>query len=123
MINFLKKIFIWWEQQTIGTMLYTLFFGKLKGEDNNGNRYYESKKGNRWVVYKKDIEASKISSEWYLWIHHTNNKDPQNKKINKIKYTWQKDRLENMTGTNKAYRPKKILENTNIKKKYETWKN
>ena len=122
MINFLKKIFIWWEQQTIGTMIYTLFFGKFKGKDDLGNKYYESKKGNRWVIYNKDIEASKISNDWYLWIHYTNNKTPENEKVNK-KYLWQKDRLENMTGTNKAYRPKKILENMNVKKKYETWKN
>ena len=30
--------------------------------------------------------------------------------------------MSNLTGTNEAYRPKKIIENKSIKKKYETWK-
>ena len=45
MINFFKNIFIWWNRQTIGTMLYTLFFGKFRGTDEFGNKYYESKLG------------------------------------------------------------------------------
>ena len=44
------------------------------------------------------------------------------KKIND-KFFWQKKRLANLTGTDEAYRPKKILDNKNIKKKYESWKN
>ena len=35
-----KQIFIWWNQQTIGTRLYTIFFGKYVGRDNKGNKYH-----------------------------------------------------------------------------------
>ena len=44
---------------------------------------------------------------------------------NKIsnKYNWEKSRKKNLTGTNEAYRPKKIKDNKKIKTKYETWKN
>ena len=33
----------------------------------------------RWVVYSKNIEATKITSDWYLWMHHTIDKIPDNK--------------------------------------------
>ena len=34
------------------------------------------------------IDASKITSDWYLWIHHTVDKIPDRKET---KYPWQKD--------------------------------
>ena len=36
----LKLIFTWWNKQTLGTFLKTLFFGKYVGSDSNGNKYY-----------------------------------------------------------------------------------
>ena len=38
------------------------------------------KKNERWVVYSNNIEATKITSDWYLWIHHTIDKVPDDKK-------------------------------------------
>ena len=67
------------------------------------------------IAYEK---ATKISSDWYLWIHHTVNKTPNNNQ--KEKYLWQKKHLENQTGTNNSYKPIKIKKNA-IKKKYDTW--
>ena len=32
MLTLFKKIFIWWNQETIGTKIQTLLYGKLKGE-------------------------------------------------------------------------------------------
>ena len=118
MIN-LKLIFTWWNKQTLGTLLKTLFFGKLIGKDEQGNKYYKSKKDERWVVYSSSVEASKIPGEWYLWIHHTVDETPKKESQN---FNWQKKRKENLTGTDKSYSPSKIL-NNKIKKKYESWKN
>jgi len=115
----LKIIFTWWNKQTFGTFFKTLFFGKYVGSDENGNKYYQSKKNERWVVYSKSIEATKITSDWFLWIHHTIDKIPDNKK--NIKYSWQKKHLENQTGSINSFKPVKISKNM-IKKKYETWK-
>ena len=70
----IKEIFTWWNKQTFGTRLNTMFFGKLVGEDTSGNKYYESKSGKRWVIFNGEIEASKIPIEWYSWIHRTGNK-------------------------------------------------
>ena len=114
----LKIIFTWWNKQTFGTFLKTLFFGKYVGADENGNKYYRSKKNERWVVYAGNIEATKINSEWYLWMHHTIDKIPN---LKENKYFWQKKHLENQTGTNNSFKPVKIRKNE-IKKKYETWK-
>ena len=50
MLTLFKKIFVWWNQETFGTKIETLFFGKFVGKDHLGNKYYESKKGKRWVI-------------------------------------------------------------------------
>jgi NADH dehydrogenase len=118
MVNF-KQIFIWWHKQTFGTFLKTLFYGKFVGQDFEGNKYYKSKKNERWIVYKDNIEASKISSEWFLWMHHTIDEIPKNKKT---PYLWQKKHLENQTGTSNSYKPNFISKLNNSKKKYDTWK-
>ena len=114
-----KQIFTWWYRQTFGTFLKTLFFGKFVGKDEYGNKYYKNKKNDRWVIYSNNVEASKITSDWFLWMHHTIN-EPPNK--DQKKYSWQKKHSENLTGTEEAYKPNKIV-NSNQKKKYETWKN
>ena len=114
----IKQIFTWWNRQTLGTRLQTFFTGRLVGEDNNGNKYYQSKSGRRWVVYNGEVEASKIPIEWYSWIHYINNKIENNHNLKK--YDWQKEHLPNQTGSSNSYHPKK--HNDVIKKKYKTWK-
>ena len=121
MISFLKQIFTWWHKQTIGTFIYTLFSGKFVGSDQFGNKYYSNSKGKRWVIYKNNIESSKIPPDWHLWIHSLTIKKPENI-INK--FSWQKEHEENLTGTKKAYNPEGslLLESKKNMKKYETWK-
>ena len=116
-MNF-KIFFTWWNKQTFGTFLKTLFFGKYVGKDRLGNKYYKNKKNDRWVIYKNDVEATKIDSDWYLWMHHTIDKVPDN---DEKKYKWQKKHLENKTGTKDSYKPIKIKKNIGLKK-YESWK-
>ena len=87
-------------------------------EDENGNRYYRNRQDERWVVYSRNIEASKITSDWFLWMHHTIDKIPSQ---NEKKYIWQKPHSENKSGSENAYKPIKIKKDSNIKK-YETWK-
>ena len=58
------------------------FFGKLVGKDEYGNKYYKNKKDKRWVIYKGEINASKITTDWYSWIHNISNNIPQEKKKN-----------------------------------------
>tara|TARA_B100000530_G_scaffold249318_1_gene163783 strand:+ start:1889 stop:2248 length:360 start_codon:yes stop_codon:yes gene_type:complete len=117
MLTIFKEIFTWWNQQTIGTRIQTLFYGTYVGKDKKGNKYYESKSGKRWVIYNGEIEASKIPDEWYSWIHHIGNKIENSHELKK--YNWQKEHLPNQTGTEKSYHPKKNKDA--IKKKYNSW--
>ena len=114
----LKIIFTWWNRQTFGTFLKTLFSGKYVGKDEFGNKYYKNKEDERWVVYSREIEATKITSDWFMWMHHTIDKIPSK---NDQKYLWQKIHAKNQTGSKNAYRPIKIKKDEKIKK-YETWK-
>ena len=119
MLTFLKKIFIWWNQDTFGTRIKTIFSGKFVGKDSFGNKYYEDKKGKRWVIYFDEIDASKIPVEWYSWIHFTPNKIEKNHELKK--YVWQKPHQPNLTVTEDSYYPNK---NKNaVEKKYKSWKN
>ena len=88
----LKQIFTWWHKQTLGTFLKTLFFGKFVGADSYGNKYYKSKNDQRWVVYKDNIEASKITSEWFLWCRFKSpllvKEDPHSSHLNGFSPVW-----------------------------------
>ena len=116
-MNF-KFLFTWWNKQTFGTFLKTLFTGTFVGKDQYGNKYYKNKKNQRWVIYSGEVEATKITTDWYLWMQHTIDKIPS-EEVSK-KYLWQKDHSENKSGTKESFKPTKIKKND--KKKYETWK-
>ena len=113
-----KIFFTWWNRQTFGTFLKTLFFGKFVGKDEFGNKYYRNKEDQRWVIYSKNIEATNITTDWFLWIHHTINEIPSS---SSKKYIWQKKHSQNLSGSSKAYKPNKILKEQKFKN-YETWK-
>ena len=87
----LKIIFTWWNKQTLGTFLKTLFSGKFVGKDEFGNKYYKNKKMKDGLFTQRNVEATKITSDWYLWMHHTIDKIPDK---NEKKYSWQKKHLK-----------------------------
>jgi len=120
MMNFLKQIFTWWNKQTFGTFLYTLFNGKFVGEDQFGNKYYLNSKGKRWVIYNNEVESTKIPPLWHSWIHFKSIKKPNDNKNN---FFWQKEHEQNLTGTDKAHKPEGSLSLDKKKnmKKYESW--
>jgi len=92
-------------------------FNYKVGSDEFGNQYFQSKnKKRRFVIYKGSPEATKIPSEWRVWIHHQCDDVPSHFKIKK--YFWQKMYLPNLTGTQLAYSPKKDQER---KSAYEAW--
>ena len=119
MLTFLKKIFTWWNRDTFGTRIKTIMYGKFIGSDEYGNKYYESKRGKRWVIYASEIDASKIPVEWYSWIHFMPNKIGNIHKLEK--HNWQKPHQANLTGTDSAYYPNKNNKNA-TEKKYKSWK-
>ena len=66
-----------------------------------------------------EIDASKIPTDWYSWIHHTPNVLENNQNPNK--FTWQKPHKPNLTGTKEAYYPNKDKDEP--EKKYKSWLN
>jgi len=103
-MGILRSIFTWWNGTTIGTSLYTSRHGEKVGEDDDGNVYYQNGDGTRrWVIYADQTEASNVSAEWYGWMHHTYDQPPTDAPIKA--WSWQKERLPNLTGTDAAYRP------------------
>ena len=109
-MSLISDLFTWWNGATLSTRLYTNARGKFVGEDDRGNRYYQDAKGKgtagrprRWVIYKGYAEASKVSPDWFGWLHYTVDTPPAEDAYHAR--PWQKPHVENMTGTTLAYHP------------------
>ena len=111
----------------LGTILYTVFFGKEVGKDELGNRYFISKKkpSKKWVLYKNDKNPTSIPVNWQLWLTEDDLYSVPPLEDSSIKkYTWEKNRTKNYTGTINAYHPAKEIitqKTTNKQKKYKNW--
>ena len=88
----------------------TIFSGaRFAGYDAYGNKYYRAKarKGykreRRWVIYKGEVDASRVPPEWHGWLHHQTDEFPKSE--NGYRKIWQKPHRMNATGTTSAYRP------------------
>ena len=136
-MNWLSKIFTWWNGATIGTMLFTKRRGEHVGTDAAGNMYYRAKakrggtptdgsyteRERRWVIYAGSNDASNVPAEWHGWLHGSFEGVPESylppPKI------WEVDYTPNATGTAKAYRPAGALERggqrARAKGDYEAW--
>jgi NADH:ubiquinone oxidoreductase subunit len=82
---------------------------RLVGKDEFGNMYYESRRADRTfgrksrhVVYKGEVEATKIPAQWFSWIHFQISEPPKN---NVKAHKWEKEHTPNLTGTRRAYLP------------------
>jgi len=118
------EIFIWWHGQTMGTRLHTALHGKFVGQDDAGNKYYVSKKGDRrWVTYNGPIDASAIPSGWHGWMHHRTDVLPTDQGYSPK--AWEKEHQANLTGTGAAYRPKGSMlaegERPRVTGDYDAW--
>lgn len=124
MFKFFKSIFIWWQNATIGTWLYTARKGKKVGADHEGNTYYQTRDGTRrWVIYNGTIEASRVPPEWHLWLHKTVKEPPTIKPLKT--QSWEKPHEPNLSGTSRAYFPpgsRKKGKRPHATGDYEAWK-
>ena len=64
---------------------------------------YSLRKERRWVIYKVDVEASRVPPEWHAWLHHTVDDPPP--EGGPPRRAWQRDHQRNLTGSEAAYRP------------------
>lgn len=112
MLQWLTRLFTWWNGATLNTLFHTRLNGELVGTDRYGNAYYRTRGGRidpalgferRWVIYAGEAEGSMTPPGWYGWLHHTCDVPPPDE--NYLPRAWEKPHLGNMTGTPLAYRP------------------
>ena len=114
---------------SLGTKIYTWFYGNFVGTDELGNKYYCDSKDfsnfnyKRWVIFNGKVEATKVPPEWHAWLHKSIDAPPINYAH---KYQWQKNHQPNFTGTKRAYLPSshplsKNYNSDNEKNDYESW--
>lgn len=93
---------------SLGTRLFTWLHGEFVGADEFGNRYYldrrtkGARRERRWVLYRGEVEASRVPPEWHAWLHATIAEPPLHSAERR---DWQQPHQPNLTGTNQAYRP------------------
>ncbi|HCR86452.1 MAG TPA: NADH:ubiquinone oxidoreductase subunit NDUFA12 [Alphaproteobacteria bacterium] len=118
---------------SIGTKLFTLFFGQKVGEDVFGNIYYQTRKpqstvgrynkNRRWVIFNGKNEPSKVPAEWHGWLHFSFDEIPD---IKVKGYYWQKSHTPNLTGSDLMYLPYGHKESIGKREKatgdYKPWK-
>ena len=116
------RILTWWRGQTLNTQVWTALYGEKVGEDDQGNIYYRSKKGDRrWVIYNGESEASRVPVEWHGWLHHTFKEPPTKDPMQRR--SWELPSQMNMTGTPEANRPKGSIYRANPVERsdYDAW--
>lgn len=121
-LNTVLRAVTWWNDQTIGTQLFTARHGKKVGEDEQGNTFYENADGSRrWVIFNGEVEASRVSPEWHGWLHRTWEEPPTKAPVKKK--VWEKPHQENLTGTAMAYAPAGSLRRAKPadRSDYEAW--
>ncbi|WP_411836902.1 NADH:ubiquinone oxidoreductase subunit NDUFA12 [Paracoccus sp. ME4] len=122
-MSFMLRFLTWWNSQTLNTQFFTWRHGVKVGEDPQGNVFYSSKDGKRrWVIYKAESEASKISPEWHGWLHHTWNEPPT--EVPLAHKPWETPHQPNLTGTPGAYVPAGSLYRAQpaVRSDYDAWR-
>ena len=119
---FIKRIFTWWDGQTLGTQLWTWRKGEKVGEDEQGNVFYRNADDSRrWVIYNGEAEASRVSPDWHGWLHRTFDELPSETPLRHKE--WEKPHLPNLTGTTAAYAPTGSIRRADPEQRsdYEAW--
>jgi NADH:ubiquinone oxidoreductase subunit len=128
----LRDIFTWWFGATIGARNQIRRGSKFVGEDEVGNKYYETVDrrfdydghNRRFVIYNGYADASRVPPDWHGWLHHTFAEPPTRQPL--ARRPWEKDHRPNLTGTLWAWRPKGSIarggERAEATADYEPWK-
>ncbi len=122
MLAFINRLFTWWNDQTVGTQLFTWRKGEKVGEDDEGNIYYQTRDGvRRWVIFNGEVEGSRVSPDWHGWLHHTFDNSPADRPL--VHKSWEKPHQPNLTGTPAAYAPAGSMRQATPadRRDYEAW--
>lgn len=118
----IKRLFTWWDGQTLGTQLWTWRKGERVGEDAQGNVFYRNADDSRrWVIYNGEAEASRVAPDWHGWLHRTWDEPPTDKPLDRK--AWEQPHQPNLTGTAMAYAPQGSIRKAApaARQDYEAW--
>ena len=120
-LNTRLRTVTWWNSQTLNTQFHTWRKGTRVGEDSQGNVFYTSTDGKRWVIFNGEAEASRVDPDWHGWLHYTYDEPPTEKPL--AHKSWEKPHQENLTGTPAAYAPPGSLRRAQPadRSDYEAW--
>ena len=104
LLDTLKRLFVWWDGQTLNTQFFTWRKGVRVGKDAQGNVFYrDAADRRRWVIFHGEAEASRIAPEWHGWLHRTQATPPS--EAPPLRKPWEKPHRANPTGTPDAELP------------------
>ncbi len=123
-MGILGKIFTWWNDATVTTLLNSALTGEKVGSDAQGNTYDRAKKPfpkghpwagreRRWVIYNGANDASRIPAEWHGWLHGSFDGLPESNLPPPRQ--WETEYSPNATGSSAAYSPAHVVRD------YESW--
>jgi NADH:ubiquinone oxidoreductase subunit len=121
-MRFLLRLLTWWNDQTLGTQLFTSRHGRKVGQDTEGNTYYQTADGKRrWVIYNGETEASRVPPDWHGWLHHTYAEPPTEAPL--PRKAWEQPHQANLTGTAAAWVPPGSLRRPEpaARRDYDAW--
>lgn len=119
---FVKRMFAWWDGQTLGTQFFTWRKGESVGQDGEGNLYYRNADDSkRWVIFNGEVEATRVPPEWHGWLHRLYDTPPSEAPL--PHKPWEKPHQENLTGTALAYAPSGSIRRADPapRRDYEAW--
>lgn len=119
---FVKRMFAWWDGQTLGTQFFTWRKGESVGQDGEGNLYYRNADDSkRWVIFNGEVEATRVPPEWHGWLHRLYDTPPSEAPL--PHKSWEKPHQENLTGTALAYAPSGSIRRADPapRRDYEAW--
>ena len=121
-MRFLLRLLTWWNDQTLGTQVWTSRHGHKVGQDAEGNTYYQTRDGKRrWVIYNGETEASRVPPDWHGWLHHTYAEPPTTAPL--PRKAWEQPHQPNLTGTPAAWVPPGSLRRPEpaARRDYDAW--
>jgi NADH:ubiquinone oxidoreductase subunit len=121
-LDTLKRLFVWWDGQTLNTQFFTWRKGVKVGEDTQGNVFYrDAADSRRWVIFRGEAEASRIAPEWHGWLHRTWDEPPTERPL--ARKAWEKSHQPNLTGTAAAHVPPGSIRRAapTPRRDYEAW--
>ena len=101
-MNFLGKIFTWWNGATIGTHWWAMPAASTsapmrRATSTTARRPAEGARERRWVIYDGANDASRVPSEWHGWLHGAFDDVPESHLP--PARIWEADFTPNATGT------------------------